>query len=85
MAGRGAIEGLQTNPYNPYAGGSDYYLNPPYGINQWTANSGTDWLFQTYVSPVPLPPAALLLLSGLALFGALARLKFARPLPSQVP
>lgn len=60
-----------SSPYYPtYQGGSDFYINQPYGIANWTQNLGGDLRFQTYMNPVPLPAAAWLFGSGLAvLFG----------------
>lgn len=64
-----------SSPYYPsYQGGSDYYINPAYGINDWTQNAGADLRFQTYMNPVPLPAAAWLFGSGLiGLFGVSIR------------
>lgn len=59
-----------------YAGGSDFYLNPSYGIMNWTANTVADLGFQTYMTPVPLPSALLLLVSGIASVFGLVRRQF---------
>lgn len=71
-----------SSPYYPsYQDGSDYYINHPYGIHNWTQNAGNDLRFQTYMNPVPLPATAWLFASGLLGLIKVAKLKLkgARP------
>ena len=57
---------------NTYAGGGDFYLNPPFGVNNFTS-SGTGEDFQTFVTtPAAAPEPASLLLLGPALVGMAA-------------
>ena len=73
LVGSGRWVGSSTNVYN---GGSDFFLNPSFGINSFTANTA-DLNFRTFVSdrlvtpePEPIPTPALL--PGLIGLGAAA-------------
>lgn len=73
-----ALEVYVANPFSyyisaastDYAGGSDYYLNPAFGVSEFTQLTG-DTAFRTFVDnapTVPEPGALSLALAGLAAF-----------------